>query len=55
VDTNKAGAAAGVYGHAAAMDVVKIRQTIRHDGDAIASGGVPRLIVRITEAYLLII
>lgn len=55
MDANETGTTASVYRHTGSVDVVEVRQTIRHDGNAITGGCIPRLVVSIPKADLLVI
>lgn len=55
VDGDEAATAAGVDSHARAVEVEGIRNPIRHDGDAVAGGGILGLPVGVSKAYLLVI
>jgi hypothetical protein len=55
VDPDQARAAASINGHAAAIDVVKVRQSVRHNGDAVAGGRISGLVFRVSKTYLLVV
>ena len=55
MDCNKTTATPSVDGHTGPMKIERIGNAVRHNGNAVAGGGILRLPVWVSEANLLVV